>query len=200
MAAVRSLLKAEKAGKIEIVTSRETWRDQEKAKDPTVRAKLAQSRGETPVVSNDHKLLGIHNQMGLLGTAVAAPIISDIVDDALFKSLKTAGLEDADARHLMYGACNGCDRFVTTDTDFMSRRPQLEALCQGLKIVTPSELASQLSIERFIKRPMSDAEVAATRGLRGQLPRDKRKQKRIVRQAREKARRHELDLKAKVAR
>jgi predicted nucleic acid-binding protein len=146
MAAVEALLKAEAEGKVEIVTSRETWREQDKAANPAVRAQLAQARGEIPVVSNDHKLVGIHNQMDHLGTVSATPIISDIIDDALFKSLMAAGLKDADARHLMYAARNGCDRLVTTDPDFTSRLPQLESLCQGLKIATPSELAAVLSM------------------------------------------------------
>jgi hypothetical protein len=72
------------------------------------------------------------------------PIVSEIVDEALFKGLTTAGLKDADARHLMYAARNDCDRFVTTDPHFTSRRPELEALCQGLKIVTPSDLDAEL--------------------------------------------------------
>ena len=46
MAAVKMLLKAEEEGKVEIVTSRETWREQDKAKNPATRAKLAQSRGQ----------------------------------------------------------------------------------------------------------------------------------------------------------
>jgi hypothetical protein len=148
MAAVKALLKAEAERKIEIVTSRETWREQDRAKEPAVRAQLAQARGEIPVVSNDHKLIGIHNQMDHLGTVSSAPIISDIVDDTLFKSLTAAGLEEADGRHLMYAACNGCDRFVTLDLPHFienGRRSQLEGLCQGLKIVTPSELAAELS-------------------------------------------------------
>jgi predicted nucleic acid-binding protein len=145
MAAVRALLKAQEEGKIEIVTSRESWREQEKARDPAVRAQLANARGEIPVVSNDHKLVGMHNQMDHLGTVAVTPIISDLVDEALFNGLRAAGLREADARHLMYAASNGCDRFVTTDPDFASRRPQLEALCQDLKIVTPSDLHAELS-------------------------------------------------------
>jgi hypothetical protein len=146
MAAVRSLLKASEEGKIEIVTSRETWREQDRTKDATVRAQLAASRGATPVVPNDHKLLGIHNQMGPRGTVAVTPMLTEIIDEGLFKSLTAAGLKDADARHLMYAARNGCDRFVTTDPHFISRLPQLESLCQGLTIVTPSELAAELSI------------------------------------------------------
>ena len=67
-----------------------------------LRAQLADSRGATPVVSNDHKLLGFHNQMGRLGTVAVTPIITEIIDEGLFKSLTAAGLKDADARHLMY--------------------------------------------------------------------------------------------------
>lgn len=211
MAAVQSLLKAREESKIEIVTSRESWREQDRAKDPAVRAQLAEARGETPVVPNDHKLLGFHNQMDRLGTVAVSPIVTEVVDEALFKGLTAAGLKDADARHLMYAARNECDRFVTTDPHFTSRRSQLEALCQGLKIVTPSDLAAQLSIptseqqmttediEKSIKRPLSEAELAAVSRLRGQLPEDRRKQKRILRRARESARRDELGPKAKRA-
>jgi hypothetical protein len=88
MAAVEALLKAEAEGKVEIVTSRETWREQDKAANPTVRAQLAQARGEIPVASNDHKLVGIHNQMDRLGTVSATPIISDIIDNALHPVLQ----------------------------------------------------------------------------------------------------------------
>lgn len=146
MAAVLSLLKARDEGKIEIVTSRESWREQDRTKDLTLRAQLAESRGATPVVSNDYKLLGFHNQMGRLGTVAVTPFITEIIDEGLFKSLIAAGLKNADARHLMYAARNDCDRFVTTDPHFTSRLLQLESLCKGLKIVKPSELTAELSI------------------------------------------------------
>jgi predicted nucleic acid-binding protein len=144
MAAVRSLLKARNEGKVEIVTSRESWREQDRAKDPRLRAQLAQSRGDTPVVSNDHKLFGFHNQMDRLGTVAVTPLITEIIDEELFRNLTAAGLNDADARHLMYATRNECDRFVSTDPHFTSKRQQLEALCQCLKILTPSELAAEL--------------------------------------------------------
>jgi hypothetical protein len=156
MAAVRSLLKAEGEGKVEIVTSRETWREQDKTKNPTVRAQLAQSRGEIPVVPKDHTLLGFHNQMHpRLGTIAVTPILTEIVDDTLFKSLTAAGLEEPDARHLMYAGCNGCDRFVSTDPDFTERKLQLEALCQGLKIVTPSKFVAELMLDAGDQQPAS---------------------------------------------
>jgi predicted nucleic acid-binding protein len=143
MTAVQSLLNARDDGHLEIVTSRETHREQDRTKDPTVRAQLAESRGETPVVPNDHKLLGFHNQMNHLGTVAVTPMLTEIVDEALFKNLPAAGLDVA-----VYAACNECDRFVTTDPHFTSMRTELEALCPDLKIVTPSELAAELSIPR----------------------------------------------------
>jgi hypothetical protein len=156
MNAVRALEKADREGKIEIITSRETHREQDKA-NPAVREQLFQSRGETPVVPKDHSLLGMHNQMDLLGTVSTTPIISDIVDEQLFKRLTFAGLKEADARHLMYAAHNGCDRFVTIDRHFTSsfRRSRLEALCKGLKIVTPSELVAELSLDAGDQQPAS---------------------------------------------
>jgi predicted nucleic acid-binding protein len=150
MTAVQSLLNARDQGQIEIVTSRESWREQDRTKDPTVRAQLVESRSATPVVPNDNKLLGFHNQMNQLGTVAVTPILTEIIDEALFKNLTAAGLKVADARHLMYAACNGCDGFVTTDPRFTSMRTQLEALCPGLKIVVPSELAAELSIPSAI--------------------------------------------------
>jgi hypothetical protein len=85
MDALRTLLKARDAGKIEVVTSRESWREQDRASDPAVRAQLAESRGHTPVVPNDHKLLGFQNQMDRLGTVYVCPFVTEIVDEALFK-------------------------------------------------------------------------------------------------------------------
>jgi hypothetical protein len=69
---------------------------------------------------------------------------TDIVDEALFADLKGIGLSDSDAKHLMYAFTNACDRFVTLDPDFLDRRASLDARCQSLRIVRPSELAAEL--------------------------------------------------------
>jgi hypothetical protein len=136
MNAVRTLEKAEREGKIKIVTSRETHREQERTNDPTLRAQLVQSQGATPVVPKDHTLLGIHNQMDHLGTVCGTPMLTEIVDGPLFDSLIAAGLKKADADHLVYAAHpdNACDWFVTTDPDFTDRQARLENLCPGLRI------------------------------------------------------------------
>jgi hypothetical protein len=148
MNAVRVLENAEREGEIKIVTSRETHREHERTNDPTLRSQLVQPQDDTPVVPKDHTLLGIHNQMDHLGTGCVTPMLTEIVDGPLFDSLIAAGLKKADARHLMYAAHpdNACDWFVTTDPDFTDRRAQLENLCPGLRIVTPSELVVELSL------------------------------------------------------
>jgi hypothetical protein len=66
-----------------------------------------------------------------------------LVDAPLFVALANAGLEPADARRLMCAAANSCDRFVTPDPGF-DNNTVAEALCRGLVIVKPSELAAEI--------------------------------------------------------
>jgi hypothetical protein len=61
--------------------------------------------------------------MNHLGTVSVTPFVTEYVDDGLFKSFTNAGLDDADARHLMYAVHNQCDRFVATDPGFFFTRP-----------------------------------------------------------------------------
>jgi predicted nucleic acid-binding protein len=140
MTAVHEIEAAYKAGKLEIVTSREA--EQDRTRDKNVRLELERDRPNVPVVSDDHRLLGIQYQGDHLGGFVNCPILTDVVDDDLLTAFKTAGLKDADARHLMYAVHNGCNRFVTTDPDFLNRRSQLAPLSRGLLIQKPSELAA----------------------------------------------------------
>jgi len=144
MEALRRIESAHSAGILKMVTSRESWREQERTKDPVKRAKLEAARGEVSAVATDHVLLGFNHLEGRYGTIAASPIITDIVDEVLFADLKRTGLSASDAKHLMYAFANACDRFVTLDPDFLDRRASLEARCQSLRIVTPSELAGEL--------------------------------------------------------
>ena len=144
MEALRRVESAHSAGILKMVTSRESWREQERTKDPVKRATLEAARGEVSAVGTDHVLLGFNHLTGPYGTIAVTPIITDIVDEALFADLKGIGLNDSDAKHLMYAFKNACDRFVTLDPDFLDRRASLEARCQALRIVTPSELAAEL--------------------------------------------------------
>jgi hypothetical protein len=143
MEALRSIERAQSAGILKMVTSRESWREQERTKDPVKRAQLEAARGEVSAVATDHILLGSNHLTGPYGTIAVTPIITDIVDKALFADLKSIGLQDTDAKHLMYAVVNICNWFVTLDHDFLDRRATLEARCQSLRIVKPSELVAK---------------------------------------------------------
>jgi predicted nucleic acid-binding protein len=149
MAAVHFLAKADEKGQIEIYTSRWSWAEQERTSNDLLRVKLRESRGEIEVVPDDHRLLGFWNQEDRLGTVSVNPMLTEIVDERLFSDLKSAGISDGDARHLMYAIHNKCDRFVTLDTDdLLPKRSDVVTLCRGTKIVTPSELVAELSAIR----------------------------------------------------
>jgi hypothetical protein len=128
MEALRRIESAHSGGILKMVTSRESWREQERTKDPVKRATLEAARGKVSAVATDHVLLGFNHLTGPYGTIAVTPIITDIVDEALFADLKGIGLRDSDAKHLMYAVTNACDRFVTLDRDFLDRRAALALL------------------------------------------------------------------------
>jgi hypothetical protein len=135
MAALCEIELAHDRGVIKRVTSRESWREQERSPEP-IRGALHDARAELSVVATDHVVLGFSEISGPLGTVAAYPLVTDIVDAALFADLKAVGLKDADARHLMYAFSNDCVRFVTLDRDFLNRRELLNTRCNPLRIVT----------------------------------------------------------------
>jgi hypothetical protein len=141
--AVHELERFHREGIIKRVTSRESWREQAKTRDPAKRALLDSARDLVSVVQDDHRLLGFSHIYGPYGTIAANPIISDVVDEPLFRDLTLLGLEEEDARHFMYAATNGCERFVTLDSDFLDRMQVLQARCPSLLVVTPSELVAE---------------------------------------------------------
>jgi hypothetical protein len=143
MDAVRQIEAAAARGELEIVTSRETWREQDRTRDPAVRSQLEEDRENVPIVSHDHVMLGSTARYDSHGNWYGnSPILTEVVDQKLFAALKSAGLKDPDARHFMYAVRSGCDRFVTTDPDFLDRLLDLEALGEGILIQRPSELAA----------------------------------------------------------
>ncbi len=147
MAALQQLEGPKYASMLEVFTSRESWREQERTNDPAVRQALRQARPDVPVVPYDHEVFGFSYMPHRYGGFISNPAITDVTDQPLFDDLRALGLKDADARHLMYAVRNGCERFVTLDRrGFLNRRrrQRLEARCGGLRIVTPSELLAEL--------------------------------------------------------
>jgi len=137
--------------KLQLVTSREAWREQEGATDPVLRARLLAVRDRFVVVGVDHVVLGFHGQADQHGGYIASPLVNDIVDMPLHDAIVRAGgfnlrkrNQTRDMRHLMYALHNGCHWFVTTDDHFVIPREALEAVCRGLRIVRPSELMKTL--------------------------------------------------------
>jgi predicted nucleic acid-binding protein len=130
--------------KLEIVTSKETWREQDRTRCERTREELRSSRDKTPVVSEDHKLLGFNSvDLGHRGF-ISSPRITDIVDEEIFAKLRAVGLKSGDARHLMYALFNGCVRFVTTDLDFLNRRTTIGATYSKIRIIKPSEMLEEI--------------------------------------------------------
>jgi hypothetical protein len=144
--AVDEIEAAHAAGQIKRVTSRESWREQERTRDDTRRSRLESARDLVSVVQADHRVLEFANIDGPFGTIAANPIVTDLVDEPLFADLKALGLKDADARHFMYAAANSCDCFITLDPDFLGRKQMLEERCPSLRVMKPSELAAELRL------------------------------------------------------
>jgi len=143
-AALKLILEHLNFDKLDIVTSRESWREQDRTRDREVREQLRTSRERMAVVPKDHKLLGFNNvDLGYRGF-ISSPLVTDIVDEATFASLQGMGLKAGDARHLMYALFNNCVRFVTTDPDFLKRRAIIEAAHPGIRIVFPTELLLEM--------------------------------------------------------
>jgi hypothetical protein len=144
MEALRSIWTAACFSKLEVVTSRESWREQERTKSDETREELRSARAAVDVVLDDHRLLGFNTIDYGYGGFIASPLLTDIVDEVLFATLRNLSLKDADARHLMYAVVNRCVRFVTTDPDFIGRREAIEGTCPTIRIVRPSELLAEI--------------------------------------------------------
>ena len=143
-AAVRQLIEAPFRNMITIWTSRESWQEQDRAKDDDVRRKLRENRENIPVVPYDRGLLGACLTPDLRGSFIINPAQTEIIDQRLLDDLMDVGLKIADARHLMYATCNGCDRFLTTDHHFLDRISALETRCATIRILKPSDMVTEL--------------------------------------------------------
>lgn len=145
MEALDALEKLHAAGTLKRVSSKWFRIEQARAKDPTKRAVLEAQDHEMSCVQQDHRLLGFsHQDLGQLGF-IASPIITDIVDDAVFEKLRAAGLAETDAFHVMCAITGNCDVFVTVDTkDILPKRAAVEASCPQILIRRPTELLADL--------------------------------------------------------
>ena len=146
----KALDKLRKTPLLEIVTSRESWREQEKTRYQAIRDQYQQNRDKIPIVLDDHKVLDFSSQHDQSGGFITSPLVTDIVDEKIFNASKellkkkTKNVEN-DARHLMYALCNNCERLVTTDSNFIDNRNEIEKRFSAIQIVKPSELLEELN-------------------------------------------------------
>jgi len=142
--AIDLLLEANRSGNLAIETSRQSPREMERAPSQH-QAKLKTGLSELDLAKDDHKVLGFHTQSDQYGGCISNPLVTDIVDDHLYKDLLAAGLKADDAKHLMYALHNGYQRFLTCDKGILSHRPFLEnCRCPSMRVQRPSELAAEL--------------------------------------------------------
>src|SRR5713101_5318048 len=93
MEALRLLLAPPYISQLEIVTSRESWREQERTRNFEARAELGDARSGIGVVPDDHRVLGFSTiDYGYRGF-IASPLVTDIVDEPTFAKLRALGLK-----------------------------------------------------------------------------------------------------------
>jgi predicted nucleic acid-binding protein len=146
MTALYSLVQLAKEGTLTLVTSRESIREIGRTPIATTKAALMKHYVAIEELKDDHVLLSIGNYSDRW-TSISWPIISDIVDQAVFAKLGEIELTGSDQKHLMYAIHNKCDVFLTFDRyDFIKggRRAEIEASFPSIKIRTPGELRSDI--------------------------------------------------------
>ena len=96
------------------------------------------------VSTDDHTVLGSYSQTDQLGGLISNIMVTDIIDERVCSDLIASGLKPDDAKHLMYAAHQGYDRFLTCDGGILNRRAAIKRLCPALKVQRPSELIAEL--------------------------------------------------------
>jgi len=131
------------------VTSRHAWREQDDTPDDALRARFTDARVEVSVVSRDNVLEGFNPPIKAPGgTFSVNPIFSEITNEDLYAYLKSIGIKDKDAKHVMYAAEseNDCVRFLTLDKKILNKKTAIEARCPSLRIMKPTELVAELGL------------------------------------------------------
>ena len=142
--AIDQLLELHRSRRIVIGISRQSSREMERAPFP-YQSNLKAGLSGLQRAEVDHVVLGFHTQTDPYGGFISGPLVTDIVDKPLFLELREKiGLEDDDAKHLMYAVHNGYARFLTCDSHFLTRRTAIERRCPSIRIQKPSELAADL--------------------------------------------------------
>ena len=142
-------------GRFTKVTSRLSWREQQRAPVEQTRVALKQNRRDSPIVKEDWVRGSYATLEEENGSFASWYTGTHVVDEDLYRSLLNFGLKEEDACHLMYAVHNLCETFLTLDKHFLgtssnSMRGELEKLCRGLRILKPSELLAELNLSAHL--------------------------------------------------
>ena len=129
---------------MEICTSRQSWKEQDRATNRHIRDSFREERDAIPVVPYDRELMGGALVPDLTGSFVQNRAQTEIIDSMLYTDLRRIGLDEGDSMHFMYAFHNRANRFLTTDMDFIDRAKELEERCPTIRICTPSQMVAEL--------------------------------------------------------
>ncbi len=113
---------------IMFLVSLEAQREVERTKDQEKRERLKAGISQIENVQESSKLLGFNMQdLGRYGF-ISSPLMSDVLDAAIFGQLAAFRFKRSDSIHFVNAVYNKCEVFLTTDLRFMQYRSQLEGL------------------------------------------------------------------------
>lgn len=153
--ALVQLLRWKATGQIILATSVQSEREMGRAPNQ-YQAGLKKGLDGLEMAKYDHKAVGSTTVTDPYRGFVSFFPLTEIVDQKLYDDLVAAGLEDDDAKHLMYAATNHYERFLTWNHKHLlnkNRKAKLEELCPSIKIQKPSELVAELGCVLGCGRP-----------------------------------------------
>ncbi len=136
------------AGKIVLETSRQSPREMERA-PKKYQLELKKGLKGLSLATKDHEVVGFQTQIDQYGGVISNPLVSDIVDKDLYGNLLGLGLKPDDAKHYLYAAQNGYERFITLDKHFLNKREKLMEVCSTIFIQKPSALVAEIDAEEM---------------------------------------------------
>ena len=137
---ILTLLKSSDTGTVELCTSEITAREIEKYKSDQKRfvETVYLLLKKVPYIERQ-KLLGMHSYIDRY-TCINYPLIED---DPVWSKLRTLGLDETDAHHLMVAVKAGCAVFLTIDSDFIFRKRKIRTEL-NIDVMRPSDLINEL--------------------------------------------------------
>jgi large subunit ribosomal protein L30 len=127
-------------------------------KNEIKRSRLVGEHEARKLILKDEKIVGFNAQTIQYGGFIGFSLISDVQDETLRAELLERGLTQRDAEHITQAVCNDSDVFLTRDVETIigPHRMWLEKRVPTLRVLLPSELASELTIGSYPKMRTSD--------------------------------------------